>query len=127
VHGGADAAAGERDGRAAVLGDHDGLSTVAAAHAAGEEAHALGESDAAFARAHDLATRFQRVERGGEIGARCAETVGQAVDDEVLALRAVESLEDLFLDAGARAQTNTGGWNSPNRDRIASETSPSVA
>jgi hypothetical protein len=126
MHGGSDAAAGKRDWRAAVLGDHQRLAAVAAAHAARDQAHALGERDAALARADDLTACFQGVERRDELGTRRPEAVGQTVDDEVLSLRAVEAVEDLLLDVGGRAQTNTGGWNSPNRDLIASETSPSV-
>jgi hypothetical protein len=109
VHGRPDAAAGKRDRRAAVLGDHDRLAAIAAAHAAGDHAHALGERDAAFTRADDLAACFQGVERGDELGAGRAETIGQTVDDEVLTLRAVQAVEDFLLDVGARAQTNTGG------------------
>jgi hypothetical protein len=109
MHGGSDAAAGERDRRATVLRNHDRLPAVAAAHASGDEAHALGERNAAFAGADNLAACFQGVERGDELGAGCAEAIGQTVDDEVLALRAVQAVEDFLLDVGARAQTNTGG------------------
>jgi len=109
VHGGTDAAAGERDRRAAVFGDDERCAAVAAAHAPGDEPHALGERDPSFAGANDLPTRLQSIDCSEEIGTRNVEAVGQAVDDEVLALRAVQTVEELVLEVDARAQTNTGG------------------